>query len=61
MFKPSCLDSLGFKGVKIIEGCEFPATQRNSAWKVGNNGRDHRDKLSRGAGRPSWYDRAMGI
>lgn len=61
MFKPSCLHSLGFEGVKIIEGCEFPTTERNSTWKVGNNGRDHRDKLSRGAGSPSGYDKAMGI
>ena len=61
MLKPFCLHSLGCKGVKIIEGCEFPVTDRNSAWKVGNNGRDHRDKLSRGARNSSGYEKAMGI
>lgn len=45
----------------MVEGCGFPMTERNSAWKVGNNGRDHRDKLSWGAGSPSGYEKVMSV
>ena len=53
MVKPFCLCSLGFKGVKItLEGCEFPATEKNSLWKAGSDERLHGDKVSRGDDSP---------